>query len=248
MQIDRLTGDERPRPKLGKTNKYNRWVRFVELNNYATQILDYADGNFIVAPETPSNGDGLVYNSTTGTWEAAANAGAQDLESVLTEGNITGSFDIVISDSQVIKQESTNTYLDLRAYGSDGVAHLSTDGATYVESGLYLEHDDSTSKPYPAELYGYHNGVRLAGKFGNTISVGVLDEDKIIIDSSKVEVVGDTEFFNVVQFKEYTVATVPDPTLYSGGQIMVTDEVGGYTPAFSDGTNWRRMRDSVIVS
>jgi len=30
--------------------------------------------------------------------------------------------------------------------------------------------------------------------------------------------------------------------------IAVTDETGGYTLAFSDGTDWRRMRDSVIIS
>lgn len=46
--------------------------------------------------------------------------------------------------------------------------------------------------------------------------------------------------------QEYTVATLPSGV--SGDCIMVTDEVGGYTPAFYDGVNWRRTSDRAIVS
>lgn len=50
----------------------------------------------------------------------------------------------------------------------------------------------------------------------------------------------------VVQLTGYTVATVP--TVISGGMIYVSDETGGAVPAFSDGTNWRRVTDRAIVS
>lgn len=30
--------------------------------------------------------------------------------------------------------------------------------------------------------------------------------------------------------------------------ILVTDEVGGAVPAFSDGTNWRRVTDRAVVA
>lgn len=46
---------------------------------------------------------------------------------------------------------------------------------------------------------------------------------------------------------DYTVATVPDAST-SYGQIMVTDEVGGATLAYSDLTDWRRVRDDVVIS
>lgn len=46
----------------------------------------------------------------------------------------------------------------------------------------------------------------------------------------------------------YTVATLPDATLYEAGVIYVSDETGGATLAFSDGTNWRRVQDRAIVS
>jgi hypothetical protein len=45
----------------------------------------------------------------------------------------------------------------------------------------------------------------------------------------------------------YTVSTLPS-TNPAGGMLFVTDETGGSVPAFSDGTNWRRVTDRAIVS
>jgi hypothetical protein len=50
----------------------------------------------------------------------------------------------------------------------------------------------------------------------------------------------------VAKVKSYTVATVP--TAVVGGIIYVSDETGGATLAFSDGTNWRRTTDLAVVS
>ena len=49
-----------------------------------------------------------------------------------------------------------------------------------------------------------------------------------------------------VKFPSYTVATLPTAT--AAQQIYVSDETGGAVMAFSDGTNWRRCTDRVIVS
>src|SRR5262245_4015237 len=46
---------------------------------------------------------------------------------------------------------------------------------------------------------------------------------------------------------EYTVATLPSAAS-NRGLIYVTNETGGFTVAFSDGTNWRRVQDRAIVS
>jgi hypothetical protein len=48
--------------------------------------------------------------------------------------------------------------------------------------------------------------------------------------------------------RNYTVATLPDATVHDYGLIFVTNETGGATVAFSDGTNWRRVQDRAIVS
>ena len=52
---------------------------------------------------------------------------------------------------------------------------------------------------------------------------------------------------NQVQLSSYTVATLPVATT-AFGLIGVSDETGGATVAFSDGTNWRRVQDRVIIS
>jgi hypothetical protein len=45
----------------------------------------------------------------------------------------------------------------------------------------------------------------------------------------------------------YTVMTLPNASP-SGQMIYVTDDSGGAVPAFSDGTDWRRVTDRAVVS
>lgn len=46
----------------------------------------------------------------------------------------------------------------------------------------------------------------------------------------------------------YTVTTLPSAASFTGYLIYVSNESGGAIPAFSDGTNWRRVSDRAIVS
>ncbi len=48
--------------------------------------------------------------------------------------------------------------------------------------------------------------------------------------------------------KIYTVATVPAADINGGRLIPVSDESGGYTFAFSDGVDWRRIQDRAIIT
>lgn len=59
---------------------------------------------------------------------------------------------------------------------------------------------------------------------------------------------GLSEATGPVRLATYTVAAPPDATLYTQGLIYVSDEAGGATVAFSDGTNWRRVQDRAIIS
>jgi len=52
----------------------------------------------------------------------------------------------------------------------------------------------------------------------------------------------------IFQANTYTVATVPDAASYPRAIIYVSNESGGATLAFSDGTNWRRCADRTVVS
>lgn len=45
-----------------------------------------------------------------------------------------------------------------------------------------------------------------------------------------------------------TVAAVPTAANYTGTVIYISNESGGATIAFSDGTNWRRVQDRAVIS
>lgn len=51
-----------------------------------------------------------------------------------------------------------------------------------------------------------------------------------------------------LQLDSYTVATLPSASDNVRTMIYVSNETGGAVPAFSDGTNWRRVTDRSIVS
>lgn len=51
-----------------------------------------------------------------------------------------------------------------------------------------------------------------------------------------------------LQLKSYAVADLPDASDWTGAMIFVSDETGGATPAYSDGTNWLRVADRAVVS
>lgn len=59
----------------------------------------------------------------------------------------------------------------------------------------------------------------------------------------------------ITELQSFTVANLAnipatdfDPSTGRAATIYVSDATGGATLAFSDGTNWRRVQDRVIVS
>jgi len=52
----------------------------------------------------------------------------------------------------------------------------------------------------------------------------------------------------ILELASYEVATVPSAAEHTPALIYVSDEAGGATIAFSDGTNWRRTSDRAIIS
>lgn len=81
------------------------------------------------------------------------------------------------------------------------------------------------------------HGVQLVNKQGQASPAFqlYLDDLTLLVNADRIAL------------NNYTVATVPAAS--SGyGLIMVTDETGGATPAFSDLTNWRRTSDRAVIS
>ena len=53
-------------------------------------------------------------------------------------------------------------------------------------------------------------------------------------------------------FRIYSKSVLPSTAKWAAGTmagfIFVSDDVGGFTPAFSDGTNWMRTSDNNVIS
>lgn len=67
-----------------------------------------------------------------------------------------------------------------------------------------------------------------------------------IVEAFNLSVATDANL--IFQAKTYTVATVPSAASYPRAVIYVSNETGGETLAFSDGTDWRRVQDRAVVS
>ena len=69
---------------------------------------------------------------------------------------------------------------------------------------------------------------------------------KTLVEALNFSVADDAQL--LFQAKTYTVAGLPSAATYPRGVIYVSNETGGATIAFSDGSNWRRVQDRNVVS
>jgi hypothetical protein len=79
-------------------------------------------------------------------------------------------------------------------------------------------------------------------------AVGVEANDTRVAITGDVAVTGAISATAPVVLPSYIVSGVPSAATYARGMIYVPDEAGGPVPAFSDGTNWRRVTDRNIIS
>lgn len=91
-----------------------------------------------------------------------------------------------------------------------------------------------------------------AGTSGNLLAWNA-DGDAVDAEVSALDFAtpADLELYTpldgIARVAVYTVATLP-VNATAGQIILVSDEVGGATLAFADGTNWRRVQDRAVVS
>ena len=68
--------------------------------------------------------------------------------------------------------------------------------------------------------------------------------DKFVVEQTD----GVSYYVTGIKLPSYTVATLPAAATYARAMIYVSNEAGGAVPAFSDGTDWRRVTDRAVVS
>lgn len=95
--------------------------------------------------------------------------------------------------------------------------------------------------PYPLNLN--------AGEALNVFLLSLVRQlsDALNSNSNTVNTMAD-EFNTAFLLPTYAKAALPDVAVNNQGLIMVSDDVGGRVPAFSDGVNWRRVTDRNVIS
>jgi len=194
-------------------------------------------------------------------------AGAR-INSVLDE-------DDMVSDSatDLATQQSIKAYVD--ASGGGGISAVVDDttpqlGGELELNGNYIDFGvSSTASAYninstggvpvfqgPANYRYTFSGSSLymqAGTSWNSLTwtntsdrlkIKTNNQDRLQVNDNGIIVTNGS-----IKLESYTVAGVPSASTHgAGAMIYVSDETGGATMAFSDGTNWKRCSDLATVS
>jgi hypothetical protein len=133
---------------------------------------------------------------------------------------------------------------DIIFLADDRVTFSAPTAITYIGTDLRFYTDDTETvgfKPRHTLLTGVREitwqdkNVTVAG-INNETFTGTTNFSSVIFDSW-------------ARLKSYAVSGVPSAaTAGAGAIIYVSDETGGAVPAFSDGTDWRRVTDRNVIA
>lgn len=144
---------------------------------------------------------------------------------------------------------------------------IELDGNGFLPFGRHTHYTDSVSAP-TVELTGLlknlfldFSGVDVSGDPSWFAGFDGLNDRFIVrrwvagsigagtgTDLLQVDSDGSAQFVGPVGLVSYAKASLPAAGSYNASMVYVTDEAGGAVPAFSDGTNWRRVTDRAVVS
>jgi len=160
----------------------------------------------------------------------AAGVTASSLTSVGTLGSLTVSGTSTLGLTRVATADSGTAQFGVSGT-TKGVRVLTNSGTALLE-GV----DNTLAASYQPLYIG-----------GSAVSIGVSNSVTMTVSATALSVTGAITATARINFPSYTVGTLPAVGTASG-MIYVSNETGGAVPAFSDGTNWRRVTDRAIVS
>lgn len=189
---------------------------------------------------TPS--DGTITESMLAD-NAVSNRALRNSAAFSIIGNPTGS----AADPSDIASGSNDTFLARRSGALQFVSLLDGDIPATIardsEVTTAISNHEAAADPHP----GYTTAAELSSAI-STHEAAADPHTGYAREASTTTISGAWNFTLPPVLPTYTVATLPSAATYARGLIYVSDETGGAVPAFSDGTNWRRVTDRNIVS
>lgn len=178
--------------------------------------------------------------------------------SVEVDINLCG-YGKAISGNSAINHDGNNT----SRFRANMIGRTTVDNTYPVGMGHVLSRDGDAviegSGNNPAALH-LRDSTRVPGEnwhIGQIVADGVGSKFRLMhnnVEVWRVQNDGKVVVKNAfrcdvsIELKAYTVGTVVAPGGKQGHIVYITDETGGQIPAFSDGTNWRRMSDRAIIA
>jgi len=214
--------------------------------NYADGNLFFKNGNSQVELLTSSRFVSVTGNVTGGN--------IVTLGTVSATGNIAGNY-ILGNGSQLTGIAVGNSFGAIAVIGANTVVANSS-GATVnfvAGTGISITTDAAT------DTITFGGASTIVWEVGGSLGF-VWDAPATFYDFGSVTEVPATTVYdlgtvyisgvfypNQLVLPSYTVAGLPSPGTVAQF-VYVTNDAGGPVPAFSDGTNWRRVTDRAIVS
>jgi hypothetical protein len=232
-----------------------RTAGLISATSTITSAANIIGGNITTAGLVTATGNVTGGNiNTAGLVSVTGNVQAGNLRTaglISATGNITGNFfigngsqltginafsNITVSGGNSIVADSISDTLTITAgAGISIVADASTDTLTIATSSgsdIFVDGADfgTVTEPVTAsdDLGLVTEAVTAESDLGTLVISGLIYPDQFVLPV-------------------YTVGTLPSATP-AAQMIYVSNETGGAVPAFSDGTNWRRVTDRAIVS
>lgn len=213
--------------------------------NYADGNLFFKNGNsqvelltssrFVSVTGNVTGGNIVTLGQVTATGNVSGNyiLGNGSLLTGITGSNSFGVIDVVGS-SNVIANSAGSTVRFVAGSGISITGDAASDTITFGASTIVWEVGGSLGYVWdaPATYYDFGSVTEVPATtvydLGTIATTGVFYPGQLVLPS-------------------YTVSSLP--TAATAAQfVYVTNDAGGPVPAFSDGTNWRRVTDRAIVS
>lgn len=215
--------------------------------------LNFADGNLFFKDTS----DNIVLLASTKIANIAGNITGGNINTtgqVVATGNVSGNF-VLGNGSQLT---GINAFSTISVAGqSNIVAESISDTLTFTAGSGIVLFTDAANDVITIATSGTGDSIfATGGSMGTVTELVTAEEDLGLIVDPIIEqydlgllVISGLVYPDQFLLPSYTVAELADvPAAPAGLMIFVTNESGGSIPAFSDGTNWRRVTDRQIVS